>query len=80
LIAQNDRLNALNATKKTLAFSKVSFLKKSRTTAQNAPKMGILEKNWHFWRLFSIFSETVLCKELNCFAFRSGHHNGNLEL
>ena len=80
LIAQNNRLDALNATQKTLSLCEVPYLKKSRITAKNGPKFSNFAILGHFWRLFWIFSEMVLHKELRFFALRSVHQDGHFEL
>ena len=57
------RFDALITTHKTSALRKVPFLKNQ----ENHKKMGIFEKNGHFWQIFLIFSKMGLLTELRFF-------------
>ena len=67
LCVQKKCLDALNATQETSALNKEPFLKKSWKTT----KIACFFRSVHFWGVFLILSETVLCKELKFLALRS---------
>ena len=76
LIAQMKRPDALNATQKPPASNNVWFRKKLRNTSKNDHFLQFwFKKNGNFWRLFKIFIETMLCKELGFFALHSVHQD-----
>ena len=60
LIAQKKGPDELNATQKNPDFYKLRFLKKSRKNTKIYHFLVVLVKNWYFYEVFLIFSETVL--------------------
>ena len=59
VIAQKKRPDALNATQNSPAL-KSMVSEKVKKYLQILPFLAVLLKNGHFWRLFKIFSETVI--------------------